>query len=150
MVGRPTFMTRFPGEMEAFNMKRVPEDRTKTGSVDLLIPGVGEIVGRSMRVDDYDELIGACRTSSTRRRTTGSRTSASTGRARTAGTGSGRSALSYGSRAMTIPATLASTRYIDRCERSFSFSRKTTFKRLSVDTCSKGQPQQDVHTNQPT
>ena len=45
---RRIFMTHFPAEMKAFYMKRVPEDRTLPGSVDLVILGVGEIVGVSM------------------------------------------------------------------------------------------------------
>ena len=69
MVGLPIFMTNFRAEMKAFDMKRVVEDRTLTGSVDMLILAVGEIVGWSMQIDDCDELIGAQRrTSSTRRR----------------------------------------------------------------------------------
>ena len=72
-------MTHFRAEMKVFNMKRVPEDQTQTESVDLLIWGVGEIAIGSMRIDD-DELIGAYRTSTTRRRTTGTPTSGSTGR----------------------------------------------------------------------
>ena len=57
MVGSPIFMTHFPDEMEAFCVKHIAEDRTLTGSVDLVMPGVGEIVGESMKIDDDDELI---------------------------------------------------------------------------------------------
>ena len=63
-VGLPIFMIQFRAEMEAFHMKHVAEDRTLPESIDLLMPGVGEIVGGSMRID-YDELIWECRTSST-------------------------------------------------------------------------------------
>ena len=57
MVGSPIFMTHFPDEMEAFCVKHIAEDRTLTGSLDLVMPGVGEIVGESMKIDDDDELI---------------------------------------------------------------------------------------------
>ena len=45
MIGRPLFVTHFPAEKEAFNMRRVGEDETLTESVDLVILCVGEIVG---------------------------------------------------------------------------------------------------------
>ena len=48
MIGCPAFVVPFPAEVKVFNMKRV-EDGTLTGSVDLLMLGVGEMVVRSMR-----------------------------------------------------------------------------------------------------
>ncbi|KAI0669404.1 asparaginyl-tRNA synthetase [Trametes maxima] len=64
ILARPVFLHGFPAELKAFYMKKIPKEPgaggpTFTESCDLLMPGVGEIVGGSMRIADEEELLAA-------------------------------------------------------------------------------------------
>lgn len=52
----PVFVTHYPRLQKAFYMK-VSEDRQTVKAMDLLVPGVGEIIGGSQREDDLETLI---------------------------------------------------------------------------------------------
>lgn len=52
---KPVFVTDYPKEIKAFYMKLNPDGKT-VAAMDLLVPGIGEIIGGSQREDDYDKL----------------------------------------------------------------------------------------------
>jgi len=56
---KPTFLTNYPKEIKAFYMKLNPDGKT-VAAVDLLVPGIGELVGGSEREGNYDLLIQRC------------------------------------------------------------------------------------------
>ncbi|CCJ30504.1 unnamed protein product, partial [Pneumocystis jirovecii] len=58
-IQQPIFLIEFPATLKSFYMKRISGNTDFTESVDLLFPGVGEVVGGSMRIFDFDELIEA-------------------------------------------------------------------------------------------
>ncbi len=53
---RPVFVTDYPKDIKAFYMK-LNEDNKTVAAMDLLVPGIGEIIGGSQREDDYDKLV---------------------------------------------------------------------------------------------
>lgn len=53
---KPVFVTDYPAGVKAFYMKQNPEGKT-VAAVDLLVPGVGEIIGGSQREENYEVLI---------------------------------------------------------------------------------------------
>ena len=53
----PIFLTHFPAAIKSFYMKKCGHGLTE--SADLLLPGVGEVVGGSMRMEDHGELVQA-------------------------------------------------------------------------------------------
>ena len=53
---KPVFVTDYPMDIKAFYMKQNPDEKTVAAS-DLLVPGIGEIIGGSQREEDYDKLI---------------------------------------------------------------------------------------------
>ncbi|CAH8619743.1 unnamed protein product [Schistosoma bovis] len=56
-IGEPVLLTNFPAGLKVFYMLRTKGDQRLTDSVDLLVPGVGELVGGSMRLDNIDDLL---------------------------------------------------------------------------------------------
>ena len=55
---KPVFLTNYPKDIKAFYMKQNPDGKT-VAATDLLVPGVGEIIGCSEREADYDKLVSA-------------------------------------------------------------------------------------------
>ncbi len=53
---KPVFVTDYPMDIKAFYMKQNPDGKTVAAS-DLLVPGIGEIIGGSQREEDYNKLI---------------------------------------------------------------------------------------------
>ena len=52
----PIFVINWPKESKPFYMKECENDASKVAAMDLLVPIVGELVGGSIREDDYEKL----------------------------------------------------------------------------------------------
>ena len=55
---KPVFVTNYPMEIKSFYMKQNPDGKT-VAATDLLVPGVGEIIGCSEREADLEKLLDA-------------------------------------------------------------------------------------------
>jgi len=60
VFAKPMFVTHYPQDLKSFYMKAddgCEADRVTCQAVDLLVPGIGELCGGSMREDDPDKLV---------------------------------------------------------------------------------------------
>jgi asparaginyl-tRNA synthetase len=57
---KPVILTNYPKEIKAFYMK-LNEDGKTVRAMDVLFPGIGEIIGGSQREEDYDKLLARVR-----------------------------------------------------------------------------------------
>ena len=53
---KPVFVTDYPKDIKAFYMKQNPDGKT-VAATDLLVPGIGEIIGGSQREENYEKLL---------------------------------------------------------------------------------------------
>ena len=53
---KPVFVTDYPKDIKAFYMKQNDDNKT-VAAADLLVPGIGEIIGGSQREENYDKLL---------------------------------------------------------------------------------------------
>ncbi len=60
VFGKPVFLTDYPKDIKSFYM-RINDDGKTVAAADLLVPGVGEIVGGSQREERYDVLDARCK-----------------------------------------------------------------------------------------
>ena len=58
VYNKPVFVTDYPKEIKSFYMKQNPDGRT-VAATDLLVPGVGEIIGGSQREENLEKLLAA-------------------------------------------------------------------------------------------
>ena len=58
VYNKPVLLINYPKEIKSFYMKQNPDGKT-VAATDLLVPGVGEIIGGSEREADYDKLVAA-------------------------------------------------------------------------------------------
>jgi asparaginyl-tRNA synthetase len=56
LIGSPVFVYNYPKELKSFYMKQNADGRT-VQACDLLIPGLGELIGSSVREESYDRLL---------------------------------------------------------------------------------------------
>jgi len=56
MYDRPVIVTHYPKEIKAFYMKQDDDDLETVRGMDMLVPGVGEIIGGSEREVDIEEI----------------------------------------------------------------------------------------------
>lgn len=56
IVDGPVFVTDYPKDIKAFYMKRNDDGKT-VAAFDMLVPGVGELIGGSQREERYDKLV---------------------------------------------------------------------------------------------
>jgi len=55
----PVIVYNYPKTIKAFYMK-MNEDKKTVQAMDMLVPGIGELIGGSAREDDYDKLVKRC------------------------------------------------------------------------------------------
>ena len=58
VFNKPVFVTDYPKEIKSFYMKQNPDGKT-VAATDLLVPGVGEIIGGSQREENLGKLLAA-------------------------------------------------------------------------------------------
>lgn len=59
IIKGPVFVYNYPKDIKAFYMK-LNDDNVTVKATDLLVPGIGELIGGSQREDDYDVLTKRC------------------------------------------------------------------------------------------
>ena len=58
IFGCPVMVFNYPKEIKSFYMKQNPDGKT-VKAVDVLVPGIGELIGGSEREENYDKLMAA-------------------------------------------------------------------------------------------